>query len=73
MNGLTPDDPEFNWQEVSQVLWDTYGIRRESKQLNERYSNYLRPGLKKGPFSSAELLELLQLVEVYGPVALTQH
>lgn len=39
---------------------------RSSKQVQERWENVLRPGLKKGAWSEEETLKLLQSIKDYG-------
>lgn len=50
--------------------WDTISKRlpgRSPKQIHDRYINYLRDGLRNGPWSSQEDAILIQMYKAIGP------
>lgn len=50
--------------------WDTISKRlpgRSPKQIHDRYINYLRDGLRNGPWSSQEDAVLIQMYKAIGP------
>lgn len=50
-----------NWEEIAKAL-----PGRTPKQVHDRYINYLRDGLKKGPWTKEEDNQVLSLFEKFG-------
>lgn len=51
------------WSHVSQLL----GNSRSAKQCRERWTNFLRPGLKKGEWTFEEEELIRDMYSTFGP------
>ena len=51
-----------DWEIISKVL-----LGRTPKQIHDRYQNYLRDGLKKGPWTKEEDDLIISFYEQIGP------
>lgn len=47
-------------------LTDTIGLNRSGKSCRLRWTNYLRPGIKRGTFTSEEERKIIQLHAILG-------
>ncbi|GKY94210.1 hypothetical protein MPSEU_000386900 [Mayamaea pseudoterrestris] len=62
--GTTIDDPmQCKWPNVAKCM----GNGRTAKQCRDRWLNYLRPGIKKGSWSSEEEMLLSDMYDSFGP------
>ena len=53
----------MTWQEVAEEL----GCDRTGKQCRDRWQNYLRPGIKKGGWTSVEEELIQDMYTTFGP------
>jgi len=61
--GLEPGKPGFDW---TQLMGHLPGYDKTPKQLKERWINYAKPGLQRGPWSDQEHRSLLDLTHIHG-------
>lgn len=59
----TGGDDRINWGKVEKEM----GGKRTARQCRDRYTNYLTPGFRKGPWTKEEDKLLLDLYNKYGP------
>lgn len=52
-----------NWLEIAHTM----GNGRSAKQCRDRWQNYLRPGLKKGQWTKAEEIQIMEMYHSMGP------
>ena len=60
--GLQPGEAGFDWNAIS-VSKHLKGYGKSSKQLNERWINYARPGIKREGWSNDEHAALFELAD----------
>ena len=54
---------KVNWGEVAERM----KTGRNAKQCRDRWMNYLRPGLKKGDWSTHEEDQIKEMYHTFGP------
>ena len=62
--GLDPGVPGFDWKLVG-ANRHVRDYQKTTKQLHERWINYARPGLKRGPWTDHEHAQLFQLAHIH--------
>lgn len=61
MRKCPKDENRYTWDKIAQIA----GLERSGKSCRHRWTNYLRPGIKRGKFSEEEK-QIIYLQSIFG-------